>query len=226
MRIPQLPRVRGTRTALEPNEVREVLRAASVVGEDPALNSILIRFHLETAARRCGAVYLTLGDLLPSRGLVNVYQRGGGYSEVPLSQLLHREIVALAVSRGANPSDPTQRAFLKLNGRPVDARFYENLFPKIQECVGDEVPSGVTAHWFRHTTLTAVQRRFGTEWAERYGCLSPQDGDERQANRTISTYTKVTKSELLDLHDALFPMVPACPERWKAMESQRRQEAA
>jgi integrase len=51
------------RRALCAAELEELWEAIGVVSRDPELDMLLVRFHLESGARRAGAIGLCLGDL-------------------------------------------------------------------------------------------------------------------------------------------------------------------
>jgi integrase len=56
-------RLPNRRRALEDDELREVIDAVRTTSQDPDLDLLLIRFHLESGARREGALNLSLRDL-------------------------------------------------------------------------------------------------------------------------------------------------------------------
>ncbi len=47
-------RLRSTRRALPDDRLEELCRVAASTGDDPALDSLLLRLHIETACRRGG----------------------------------------------------------------------------------------------------------------------------------------------------------------------------
>ncbi len=51
-------------------ELSELIDAIRTTSNDPALDLLLVRFHLETGARRQGALDLTRHDLDPTRSTV------------------------------------------------------------------------------------------------------------------------------------------------------------
>ncbi len=58
-------RLRSARMALPDSRLDELCRVASTTGNDPALDALLLRLHMETACRRGGALALAPDDLDP-----------------------------------------------------------------------------------------------------------------------------------------------------------------
>jgi integrase len=63
-------RLPNRRRALDDGELREVIEAVRTTSQDPDLDLLLIRFHLESGARREGALNLRLRDLDRARSTV------------------------------------------------------------------------------------------------------------------------------------------------------------
>lgn len=59
IRVPKPRRLPSTRRALPDDRLDELCRAAARTGNDPALDALLLRLHVETACRRGGALALT-----------------------------------------------------------------------------------------------------------------------------------------------------------------------
>ena len=54
-RVPKPRRLRSTRRAIPDHRLEEISQVAACTGNDPALDSLLLRLHTETACRRGGA---------------------------------------------------------------------------------------------------------------------------------------------------------------------------
>ncbi|WP_309118001.1 site-specific integrase [Saccharothrix sp.] len=182
---------RSRRHAISPGLWREIFRAAATTGEDPALDALLLRFHLETAARRGGALALRLGGLDPEQCLVLLEEKGSTTRWQPVSPTMMRHLLAHAHDRGAR--EPDARVFRFLDGRPITRRRYENLWVRIGRHVESVRTLGISTHWLRHTTLTWVERIFGVSVARAYaGHADPSSN--RQG--TTFVYTKATMAEI------------------------------
>jgi integrase/recombinase XerC len=57
------PRLRPRRRSFSDDEVAEIYAVTTNGGDDPALDTLLLRFHLETGARRAGALSVRVRDL-------------------------------------------------------------------------------------------------------------------------------------------------------------------
>lgn len=63
------PRRRASRRALDDTGLAEAIDAVRTTSQDPDLNLLLVRFHLESGARREGALNLRIGDLDSRRSI-------------------------------------------------------------------------------------------------------------------------------------------------------------
>lgn len=140
-------RARSRRRALEDHEIAELADAIRLTSRDPDLDLLLIRFHLETGARRQGALNLSAGDLDHRRSTVWLREKHGDHREQPASpslvaalDRLHR----LRTTRGAGGG----RVFLRVAGSPINARHYDTLFARARRC-----SAGTSAHRCRPTSF-------------------------------------------------------------------------
>jgi integrase/recombinase XerC len=78
-------RLPNRRRALDDGELREVIEAVRTTSQDPDLDLLLIRFHLESGARREGALNLRLRDLDNRRSTVWLREKFGAEREQPVS---------------------------------------------------------------------------------------------------------------------------------------------
>lgn len=101
--MPKVPRPRGaksSRRALSPQLYEEIVRAAVGSGRDPRLDSLVLRFHLETAARTGGALNLRPMDLDPNRLLVTLREKGSTQRLQSVSRTLMQALLDHAEERG------------------------------------------------------------------------------------------------------------------------------
>ncbi|MGH4026146.1 MAG: hypothetical protein ACRDRV_16340 [Pseudonocardiaceae bacterium] len=70
-------RLPSTRRALPDTHLAEINRIAATTGNDPALDTLLLRLHTETACRRGGALVLRPRDLDPDQCLILLHEKGG-----------------------------------------------------------------------------------------------------------------------------------------------------
>jgi integrase len=67
---------------------------------DPDLDVLLLRFHLETGARRQGALGLRVADLDHARSTVWLHEKGNADREQPVAPTLLEHLVGFAGERG------------------------------------------------------------------------------------------------------------------------------
>lgn len=164
-------RARSRRRALSDAELAELIDAIQTTSRDPDLDLLLVRFHLETGARRQGALKLRLGDLDPGQSTVWLREKDGSDREQPVSPALLTLLERHAHQRGArSPNDPV---FRQRNGRPISARRYNTIFDRARTCLewADRTP--VSAHVLRHTAITAVGRLAGYPVAQAFAGHAP-----------------------------------------------------
>lgn len=188
----------NNRRALPDTRLAELNAVASTTGDDPALDSLLLRFHTETACRRGGALALRRIDLDPSQCLVRLREKGGTQRWQPVSPTLMRYLLAHWDERGDGNSRSTGQLFRYAAGRgrrfgqPITYRRYDGLWQRL----GDHLPwvltQNVSAHWLRHTVITWVERTFGYAVARAFAGHSSNSGDVG----TTATYIKADLSEV------------------------------
>jgi integrase len=95
------PRRRASRSrALDDTELAEALDAVRTTSQDPDLDLLLVRFHLESGARREGALNLRLGDLDHRRSTVLLREKFGLEREQPVPPSLVVALEGHARARG------------------------------------------------------------------------------------------------------------------------------
>ncbi|WP_082404359.1 tyrosine-type recombinase/integrase [Saccharothrix sp. NRRL B-16348] len=213
--MPRPVKGRSRRHALSPELYEEIRRAATGSGDDRALDALLLRFHLETAARTGGALALRLGDLDPQQCLVLLREKASTQRWQPVSPRLMRALQAHAHARGAR--EESSRVLRDRDGSPLTKKRYETLWGRIGRQVDSVRTLGVSAHWLRHTTLTWVERNFGIAVARAFAGHA-----EPSSNRQGVThvYVKASMGEVATALQALTwephplalePLPPAAP---------------
>jgi len=188
VRVPKPRRLASTRRALPDAGLAEILDVAGRTGNDPDLDLLILRLHIETACRRGGALALRQDDLDPAQCVVQLREKGETVRWQPVSPTLMRGLVDHHQERAAAGLAPL---LVYRNGRPITARRYDHLWRRI----GGQLPwvaaQQVSTHWLRHTTLTWVERHFGYAVARAYaGHTGRNDAG------TTSTYVRADIDEV------------------------------
>jgi integrase/recombinase XerC len=179
-------RLPNRRRALEDDELREVIDAVRTTSQDPDLDLLLIRFHLESGARREGALNLRVRDLDPRRCTVWLREKFGTEREQPVSPSLVRVLERHTSTRGATAGDD---AVLRgRNGRPITRRRYNTVFDRARPCLPWAERTPVSAHILRHTAITAVERHAGFAVAQAFAGHS--------VSSVTGTYTRARLGEV------------------------------
>jgi integrase/recombinase XerC len=202
-------RLPSTRRAVPETRLAEINQVAATTGDDPELDTLLLRLHTETACRRGGALALRPADLDPDQCLVLLREKGETVRWQPVSPTLMARLVRHGQERDAPDGG---RLLRYADGRPVTSRRYDHLWARI----GRQLPwvrtQQISTHWIRHTTLTWVERNFGYAVARAYAGHTDASGDVG----ATSTYVRASLSEvaaaLAALTGELHPL--ARPEGW------------
>jgi site-specific recombinase XerD len=149
-------RLPTTRRALPDARLAEINEAAAATGDDPELDTLILRLHTETACRRGGALALRPRDLDPDQCLVLLREKGETVRWQPVSPTL----MARLVQHGRDRRAPGDVQLLRYaDGHPITSRRYDHLWARL----GRQLPwlrtQQVSAHWIRHTTLRWVEGR-------------------------------------------------------------------
>ncbi|CRK56874.1 hypothetical protein [Alloactinosynnema sp. L-07] len=190
-------RLPSGRHALPAHRLVEINHTAATTGNDPELDTLLLRFHTETAARRGGALALrTPGDLDAEQCLVRLHEKGETVRWQPVSPTLMAHLLAHAKHRQA----PHGGQLLRYeNGRPISGRRYDYLWTRLGQHLPWVATQQVTVHWLRYTTLTWVERNFGYAIARAYAGHSSNTG----AVGATATYVQATLQEVAAALQAL-----------------------
>jgi integrase len=159
-------RLPSTRRAIGDARLTEINEVAASTGDDPALDTLLIRLHTETACRRGGALALRPRDLDPEQCVIFLREKGGTARWQPVSPTLMRHLVAHHEERGGGERDG--RLLRYRDGRPLTYRRYDHLWHRIGQRLRWVHTQQISTHWLRHTTLTWVERVYGHAVARAY----------------------------------------------------------
>ncbi|MFI5495245.1 tyrosine-type recombinase/integrase [Actinoplanes sp. NPDC051859] len=191
-KVPKPKRQESARHALSDARLAEINEVAATTGNDPALDTLLLRFHTETGCRRGGALSLRRRDLDEKHFLVLLREKGGTMRWQPVSPTLMRHLVAHWDERGHGNSRSDAQLLRYASGKPITYRRYDGLWVRIGEHLPWVVTQGISAHWLRHTVITWVERTFGYAVARAFAGHSPGGGD----GGTTTTYIKASLAEV------------------------------
>jgi integrase len=189
IRVAKPRRLASTRRAIPDAQLTQIVRVAATTGNDPGLDCLLLRLHMETACRRGGALALRRCDLDVEQCLVQLWEKGESVRWQPVSPTLMRHLLAHADERGAtNPADQILRY---RNRNPITSRRYDHLWQRIGKHLPWVATQQISTHWLRHTTLTWVERNFSYAIAREYaGHTGKNDAG------TTSTYVRAYPDEI------------------------------
>jgi len=182
-------RLPSTRRAVADVRLAEINQVAATTGNDPALDSLLLRLHTETACRRGGALALRPADLDPDQCLILLREKGGTVRWQPVSPTLMAHLQQHALDRHAPPAGQLLRY---RNGQPITSRRYDHLWQRIGQHLPWVAVQQISTHWLRHTTLTWVERTFGYGVARAYAGHT-EDGSDAG---TTTTYIRASIQEV------------------------------
>ena len=86
-------RLPSTRRAVPETRLAEINQIAATTGDDPGLDTLLLRLHTETACRRGGALALRPQDLDPDQCLILLREKGETVRWQPVSPTLMARLV-------------------------------------------------------------------------------------------------------------------------------------
>jgi site-specific recombinase XerD len=180
----------STRRAVADTRLAEINQVAATTGDDPELDTLILRMHTETACRRDGALALRPQDLDREQCLILLREKGETVRWQPVSPTLMAALVRHAAERHAPPNG---RLLRYRDGRPVTYRRYDGLWVRIGRHLSWVRTQQVSTHWVRHTTLTWVERNFGFAVAHAYAGHTDGVGETGTAT---TTYVRATLTEV------------------------------
>jgi integrase len=181
-------RLTSTRRAVPDARLAEINHIAATTGDDPTLDTLLLRLHTETACRRGGALALRPADLDPDQCLILLHEKGDTVRWQPVSPTLMAHLQQHARERHAPPGGQLLRY---PSGRPITYRRYDHLWLRIGKHLPWVATQQISTHWLRHTTLTWVERSFGYAVARAYAGHTGSDNDA-----TTTTYVRANIHEV------------------------------
>jgi integrase/recombinase XerC len=182
------------RHALAHHQLQDLIEVAGSGGNDPELDLLIIRFHIETACRRGGALTLARTDIDSENCTARLHEKGNTVRLQPISPTLRDALVAHHTERSAGmPDAPVLRY---RDGTPLTGRRYDSLWQRLRASLPWAAALQVSAHWLRHTTLTWVERNFGIATARAFA------GHNRRSRQTSVTFTYV-KADIHEVARAL-----------------------
>jgi integrase len=155
LKVPKPHRRSSRRRALTADEQVELYDATVGGGDDPLLDALLLRFHLETGARRGGALALRRRDVDIQRQCVRLREKGVTERWQPVSLTLLSALIEHAAARGCISLD--DRVFRKMPrgyssvGDVITRRRYNSLVERWHRKIPWAAEYGVSIHWCRHT---------------------------------------------------------------------------
>ncbi len=188
LRKPRRPK--NLRRALTARQLIAINEVAASTGRDPALDTLILRLHTETACRRGGALALRPCDINTELCTARLREKGGTTRDQPISRTLALGLLEHAHERSQQLHDHEQ-LLRHRNGSPIHSSRYEALWKRLSTYLPWIGATGITAHWIRYTTLTWVERNYGYAVAATYAghAANPQTG-------TTLTYVAAPIEEL------------------------------
>jgi integrase/recombinase XerC len=151
-------RLPSTRRAVPEARLAEINQVAATTGDDPELDTLLLRLHTETACRRGGALALRPQDLDPDQCLVLLREKGETVRWQPVSPTL----MGCLTQHGQERRAPADGQLLRYaDGQPITSRRYDHLWTRIGRHLPWVRTQQISMHWIRHTTLTWGLMRAG-----------------------------------------------------------------
>lgn len=159
-------RPRTPRRGLTTEQLTELIEVTASGGNDPALDTLLVRFMLESGARRSGMIALRLRDLDPDASTVLLREKNDpDGTPQPVSPAMLAALNRFARSRGSRaPEDPVFRYLPKrgsVTGAPLTMRRFNTLADRWQHTMPWAARLGVSPHTLRHTSIGLVEHLAG-----------------------------------------------------------------
>lgn len=181
-------RLPSTRRALATRQLAQINHIATTTGNDPHLDTLILRLHLETACRTGSALRLRAEDLEPGQCMVRLFGKGGTVHWQPISPTLMTKLV----EHSKLSPDPGQQLLRYGHGRPITRRRYDHIWNRLGRHLPWVATQQITTHWLRHTTLTWVERNFGYATARAFAAHAEPSGQDA----TTLTYVRASIEEV------------------------------
>ena len=158
-------RTPSDRRSFTDDEVATLYMVTSTGGDDPILDTLLLRFHLETGARRAGALALRCRDLDARRQCIRLREKNEKQRWQPVSKTLLDALYEHCDARGSvSPEDTVFRHRPERGqnvGVPVTRRRYNTLVERWGKSIPWVRELGVSIHWCRHHAISSIERIAG-----------------------------------------------------------------
>ncbi len=177
-------RVRSRRRPLDDPELAELIDAVRTTSRDPDLDLLVVRFHLESGARREGSLNLRRRDLDAARSTVWLREKGDSEREQPISPSLTTLLALHVQARGSGGRD--EPVFHTPTGAPMSARRYSTIFERARTCLAWAERTPVSAHVLRHTAITAIARLAGYPVAQAFAGHAPPSVTGRYLHASVT----------------------------------------
>ncbi|WP_250032833.1 tyrosine-type recombinase/integrase [Paractinoplanes maris] len=188
-RVDKPHRQPSLRHALPDPALAAIVKVAGETRNDPNLDLLILRPHIETACRRGGALAIRRHDLDTDQCLVLLRDKGQTQRWQPISPTLTAALVAHHNER--SDGSPDEQLLRYRSGRAVGRRRYDHLWQRIGTYLPWVAVQQISVHWIRHTTLTWIERHFSYAIARAFA--GHAGGSEAG---TTATYVKATLQEL------------------------------
>jgi integrase/recombinase XerC len=216
-------RLPSTRRAVPDTRLAEINQVAATTGDDPELDTLILRLHTETARRRGGALALRPADLDREQSLVLLREKGETVRWQPVSPTLMAGLVRHAEERHAPPDG---RLLRYRDGRQVTHPPYDGLWARIGRHLPWARTQQVSTHWIRHITLTWVERNFGIAVAHAYAYAYAYAGHTDGAGDTGNATSTYVRATLAEVATALAALVAAGTAQRRSQGVQREPQRA
>ena len=191
-RVPKPRATSSSRLAIPEQTLARINQTAATTGNDPQLDTLLLRLHTETACRVCGALQLRPEDLDPVQSVIFLREKGMSTRWQPVSPTLMGALLDHQRDRGALRTEPLLRYRF---GRPLTRARHRYLWERMGQHIPEVAERGITSHWIRHTTITWVERHFGKAVARAYA--------GHRTGSVTDIYTEATIGEIAAALQAL-----------------------
>ncbi|MGA6205497.1 tyrosine-type recombinase/integrase [Nocardia testacea] len=158
-------------------------------------------------------------DLDPVQSVILLREKGGTQLWQPISPTLMQALCRHAEQHGAPASGSLLRA---RNGTPITRRRYNHLFERLGKHLPWVLTHGISIHWLRHTTITWVERHYGTAVAREFARHS-QTGGGVTGIYTTATITEVALA-VAHLTGEPHPLATESPDHHGPSRSPARRE--
>lgn len=183
----------SNRRAFSEKELAELFTVTANGGNDPVLDTLLLRFHLETGARRGGALALTRDGIDAHSQCVLLKEKGDTKRWQPVSKTLLDALLAHVDARGTGDATELVFRFKPRKGvdvgQPISRKRYDTLVNRWKKALPWVSQHGVSIHWCRHHATSSIERLAGYAVARQFAGHS-------SGGEVTTTYIKALPHEV------------------------------